>query len=284
MPQAGGPAVVGANWYRFTPGERIHNRYVESLCFVWTRGGTGSISCDGETFEATAESVLRLPWGHDVDYRASESTPFYIGTVHVVPWYDAEAEFVARVGFREGDPLLGSPERTAGSAPASLTAIPAPSPTGTRIIDLAEHAATRFLAERTGETALRALGELLLDESVLWDEIASDRQLPVALTRMTGFVLENLAAPLTVPAIAAAGAVSTATAERLFTRHTGISARSWVRRQRMQEAATLLQTTSMRVHEVATRVGYPDAFYFSRVFTAAFGVAPSRYAENVVRP
>jgi len=276
--------VVGANWYRFRTGERIHNKHVNSVCFMWTRTGTGTVICNGTTFTATADTVIRMPWAHEVEYLADAAHPFHVGTVHVVPWLSHEDEFIARVGFREGDALLHAPGRTGGGVSTAIAEIPAQSDAGARIIDLAAYAVERFLAGRTEEAPLRALGQLLVDESERWDQVRSERSLPTALRLMIRYIAENLPSALTVRAVAAAGSVSTATAERLFTRHMGTSVLAWVRRRRMEEASVLLQSSSMSVREVAQAVGYPDAFYFSRVFTATFGIPPSRFADRVVRP
>ena len=74
------------------------------------------------------------------------------------------------------------------------------------------------------------------------------------------------------------------TAERLFARYTGLSVLAWARSQRMERAATLLRTTSLRASEVARMVGFADPLYFSRVFRATYGVPPSTYATGQLRP
>ncbi|BDZ48866.1 hypothetical protein GCM10025867_11070 [Frondihabitans sucicola] len=279
--RSGGPAVVHAATYHMKRGEVLHNTYVESVCFVWTVSGSGTIECNGETFGDSGDFMLRLPWGHEV--RATCNAPFQFGVVHVVPWLEQADDFVARVAVRSGDPLLGAPGRSGrGSGPA-IAAIPAHSPSGARLTDLATYTVSRFLEERVEESALRSLGVLLMDESRDWDHSASGRQYPASLNRMMRFVDENLRSPLTARVIADSAAVSTSTAERLFLRHTGTSVRAWLRRRRMKVASVLLQNSDMHVREVAISVGIPDAFYFSRVFTAAFGVPPSQYADSVVR-
>lgn len=50
---------------------------------------------------------------------------------------------------------------------------------------------------------------------------------------------------------------------------------------RMNTACRLLRSTLMSVAEVASKVGYNDALYFSRCFSAAEGVSPSVYRRNI---
>jgi AraC-like DNA-binding protein len=94
----------------------------------------------------------------------------------------------------------------------------------------------------------------------------------------------NIGRPLAVAEIATAGSCSASTAERLFMRHLGMSIGVWMTQHRMSEAALLLRTSGLRVGEVAQRVGYPDALYFSRVFRRTYGVPPRQYAGGHLRP
>jgi len=57
---------------------------------------------------------------------------------------------------------------------------------------------------------------------------------------------------------------------------------------RMQHAAEMLKTTDAPLKEIASRVGYSDEFYFSKVFKRFHGVPPhsfrKTYAANVSSP
>lgn len=50
---------------------------------------------------------------------------------------------------------------------------------------------------------------------------------------------------------------------------------------RMNEAKTLLERTSLRVNEIADRLGYSDITYFSNLFKRKAGVTPSEYRKRV---
>jgi len=49
---------------------------------------------------------------------------------------------------------------------------------------------------------------------------------------------------------------------------------------RLQEARYCLIHTGLRIAEVAERVGYVDAFYFSRRFRRAFGQSPLAFRRS----
>ncbi|MFD1713010.1 helix-turn-helix transcriptional regulator [Amnibacterium flavum] len=278
----GSAAVVFATTVRMGPDEVFHGKYVESVCFVWTVDGLGVIECNGQSIEANADSLIRLPWGHEVKYRAQRSSPFHFGVLHVIPWLSFDEDFTPRVAVHPDDPLMGSVNRRADGSGDAVTVISGSSRAGARIRILAGYAVERFLTESTAEASLRSLGALVMDESAIWDGSDEERE-PAALNMMTRFVEDNLRSPLTVPEIAAAAGVSTPTAQRLFTRYTGMSVGTWLRNRRMREAAKLLRSTSLHVREVAAHVGVPDPYYFSRAFRTTFGASPSHYASHAAQ-
>lgn len=57
----------------------------------------------------------------------------------------------------------------------------------------------------------------------------------------------------------------------------GVSGNQFIRDIRMKRAVQLLATEQYAVHEIATRVGFADAKYFSKAFKKQFGVLPSAY-------
>jgi len=61
----------------------------------------------------------------------------------------------------------------------------------------------------------------------------------------------------------------------LFNRWTGESIHAYQQRRRLDLAMQLLREGNLLVKEVASRLGYRDAFYFSRAFQKQFGVRPS---------
>lgn len=276
---AGGPAVVAANWYRFRPGERIRHERVHSVCFLWVLGGAGTVRSCGDRYTFTSGSVLRLPWGHDVEYLADERAPFRLGTVHLVPWHAWSTPVVPVVAHQPGDPLHDAVERWGATGRPRFTG--AATSAARRVVDLGTYTVERLSTGAFDETVSRALGGLFAAED---RAPAEDATLPAVLELMTGFVQRNLDRSLSVAEIAEAGGCSVSTAGRLFSAHLGASVSAWVRATRMREAATLLRTSGLRVGEVGRAVGFADPLHFSRVFRGAFGTPPSRYGAERIRP
>ena len=279
------PVVVGANRYRFSPGERIVNPHVMSVSFIWVLSGGGEIVSAGRRFPVDSQHVVRLPWHHSVEYLASQRGPFHVGTLHVVPRHARDTAVVPRVAHLRGDPLLLDPARS-GDAGAFLPGISSTrNSAARRIVEFGTIAIERLGEGAFDEEYFRALGRLVLIENASWaDGQAHQSTLPGTLELMMTFIRHHIAEPLTVARVAESARCSETTAQRLFARHAGESMQSWIRQVRLHEAAALLRTTGLRVSEVAQLVGYPDPLYFSRAFRRAYGVAPSRFAQTVLRP
>lgn len=285
MEPAEDPVVVGANWYRFTSGERIVNPHVMSMSFIWVISGAGEIHADGQRFSVDAQHVIRLPWRHHVEYRAQRRGPFHVGTLHVVPRYDRSAPVVPRVAHLPGDPLLHDGARSGDPSAFRAGLSTMQNGAARRITEFGTIAIERLGDGAFDEEYFRALGRLILLENTSWaDAHLQQTNLPGALELMMTFIRHHIADQLTVARVAEAARCSETTAQRLFTRHTGESMQSWIRHTRLREAASLLRSTGLRVGEVAQLVGYPDPLYFSRAFRTAYGVPPSRFAQATLRP
>lgn len=49
---------------------------------------------------------------------------------------------------------------------------------------------------------------------------------------------------------------------------------------KMDEACSLLRITTMKIKEIASSLGYTDAYYFSRLFKKTIGLSPKKYRER----
>lgn len=281
----GGPAAVGANWYRFRVGEVVHHKRVETICFIWVVRGSGKIVADSQEIMLDSSQILRLPWGHEIAYYPSNVNPFHVGTVHIIPWHRLSVPVEARVGVLKGDPLVGVNWRGPGDSSKEVTLTSARSAKGRNFIQLGTFAVNSFLDQAPSESKLRALGDLFVHEALEAESLpSSSKGIPVTLQLMMDFINSDLGEHWSVAEVSRAGNCSPSTAARLFSRHTGQSLAAWANQQRLLAAADLLRTTSMRVSEVAFELGFQDPLYFSRVFAASYGVPPSKYFGDELRP
>ncbi len=65
----------------------------------------------------------------------------------------------------------------------------------------------------------------------------------------------------------------------LFTKHLDTTFISYLTGVRMERAEEMLRVTDMPVKLVALHSGYPDPYYFSRIFTKTHDLTPTEYRE-----
>jgi len=95
--------------------------------------------------------------------------------------------------------------------------------------------------------------------------------------RVTAYLQRHFAQALPVATLAAEFGLSPGHFRRLFQAYCGTSPRAYVTGLRMARAKELL-ASGASIKETATAVGYPDVFYFMRVFRRAVGQPPGAYA------
>jgi AraC-like DNA-binding protein len=82
---------------------------------------------------------------------------------------------------------------------------------------------------------------------------------------------------LDIPQLARRCGLGLSRFNQLFRRLLGTSAHDYQISLRLAEAKRLLRTSDLPVQDIAVRCGYPNAFAFTRLFTAKAGLSPSRY-------
>jgi AraC-like DNA-binding protein len=95
--------------------------------------------------------------------------------------------------------------------------------------------------------------------------------------RSIQFMVEHQDKPLQVPRLAAVASMSPSHYFAVFKVITGFTPMDFLIRLRIQQACRLLDSVGVPVKQVAAALGYQDPFYFSRVFRAVNGMAPTQY-------
>jgi len=94
------------------------------------------------------------------------------------------------------------------------------------------------------------------------------------------YLKENLAKPVTIESLAQECYVSSHYLSTLFQQVTGQGPISYLIKLRIEEARRLLATSELPINEIALRVGYEDAAYFSRLFKSHVGVSPRQFRRE----
>jgi AraC family L-rhamnose operon transcriptional activator RhaR len=94
------------------------------------------------------------------------------------------------------------------------------------------------------------------------------------------YIEDNLNRSLTVEEIAHHVHVSPRHLTRLFTEFTATSPARYMMMARLDRAIALLERSEVPIKEIADRLGFGDAAYFTRCFTRRYGVPPASHRRN----
>jgi transcriptional regulator GlxA family with amidase domain len=95
------------------------------------------------------------------------------------------------------------------------------------------------------------------------------------ITWVMEYMQQHLAAPLTVPDLAAKVHLSASRFRELFSAQTGMAPLEYLQALRLRRARVLIERTFLNVKDVMGIVGYNDPSHFSRDFRRYHGVTPS---------
>lgn len=92
----------------------------------------------------------------------------------------------------------------------------------------------------------------------------------------------NLMSDLSLRRLAAEYNVNPSYLSSLFKKEMSVTITAYVNQQRMKQAIRYLNTTNMRIQNIAADVGILDVNYFSKLFKKATGKTPTEYRELIL--
>lgn len=104
---------------------------------------------------------------------------------------------------------------------------------------------------------------------------------PAGVKSMKQFMKDHYRENLTLENIAASAFLSSGYASRIFKKQMNISIMDYLLQLRMDEAKKMLRETTLSIDEIASKTGYADSSYFTKVFRKAMGMTPSRYRQSL---
>ena len=111
----------------------------------------------------------------------------------------------------------------------------------------------------------------------------SERLVPAALLAVRAHVEQHFTERLRLGALAKRAGCSAPHLCSEFRRYFGIPVIQYALRVRMNHATYLLRDHNRRIGEIATALGYPDLYAFSKMFKRYAGVSPKKFRELNMR-
>ncbi|NLE24443.1 MAG: helix-turn-helix domain-containing protein [Clostridiaceae bacterium] len=109
------------------------------------------------------------------------------------------------------------------------------------------------------------------------DEVQSEEQLSLNVKRAKSMVMEYYQIGINLEEIAAKLNLTPEYLGMIFHKETGVKFSTYIKEYRIAKAKELLIGSELKINEVAEKVGYSDAKYFSRVFRELTGQLPVEY-------
>jgi len=136
-----------------------------------------------------------------------------------------------------------------------------------------------FLADTRSTDAAARVGRFLELADQLFALNSRERVLTgnALADRVLGYIRANLGADLSLYALSEKALLNPSYLSRRFKEITGRNLIDTVTRLRVDEACRLLRESALRVSEIAPRVGFESAAYFSRLFKRRMGMTPQEY-------
>lgn len=94
------------------------------------------------------------------------------------------------------------------------------------------------------------------------------------------FIYDNYKSKITINDICAEIGCSKSTLITSFKKEYGMTVNSYITEVRLREAVSMLSIGEKHIGEIAIQTGFADQSYFSKVFSAKYGVPPSEYKEK----
>jgi AraC-like DNA-binding protein len=94
------------------------------------------------------------------------------------------------------------------------------------------------------------------------------------------FIFDNYKSKINIGNICSEIGCSKSTLITSFKKQFGTTVNNYITEVRLNEAATMLSIGDKNIGEIAIQTGFSDQSYFSKVFSAKFGVTPSEYVTK----
>ena len=94
------------------------------------------------------------------------------------------------------------------------------------------------------------------------------------------YLHNNYAQPLSLEQVAAEVHLTPEYFSRVFKDEMGVTFINYLTDLRLQHSVQMLETTALRVQNIAQAVGYPNVSYFSTIFKKKYGMSPYEYRKR----
>jgi AraC-like DNA-binding protein len=229
---------------------------------IYCMSGEGFLALEDKQWTIGRNSLLVIPAGVPHVYGASKDNPWSILWIHFL---GSNAPCYFEV-LSPGNPVLPVP---AGKLPKILELFE-------ELIRLMEKGYTHNSFIYASQLLGNLLGWIFYADSGSRSGAGDDSErVEESISHMAG----RLGHHLTLRELAAQANLSTAHYSAVFRKKTGFSPIDYFLQMKIQKACLLLDTSGMKIKEIASGLGFSDPYYFCRAFRKIMQLSPSAYRD-----
>ncbi len=101
---------------------------------------------------------------------------------------------------------------------------------------------------------------------------------------MVHYIEANFSKPISLEEISSSVYISSSVARRIFKSHMGKTIHEYLTDVRMKNALLLISESSVKIKDLAVRVGFDNVSYFCMVFSKYYGLTPDQYKRKLRSP
>jgi two-component system response regulator YesN len=116
---------------------------------------------------------------------------------------------------------------------------------------------------------------------IFFEEASSERYHKMIISKVQKYILDNLHTRLTLNSVATKFNFSANYLSQLFAKYSGEGFVEFISDARITEAKKMLARGEGHIYEIAQKLGFESAFYFSKVFKKYEGVSPREYLKDL---
>lgn len=254
------PLAVG--YYEKAQHHRMSRQRHDDNILIYCFAGRGKLSTDRWQGDIQSGELLVLPSGVSHRYWADETDPWSIYWCHFTG--SLAGEYVSHLMGEETSPVIAI-----GQSPGLIA----------QFRTLLQATSTGYDLHAMVHAA-NMLKQLLTSIALTLKDKAEEASSGFNIQGIQALMLQNLDKPLNLDYLASQVGLSRYHFSKKYKQVTGFAPIQHLIRMKVEYASYLLETSDTSIAEIAAKVGYDDALYFSRQFKRVTGVSPRQFRQQ----